>query len=294
MGIPNIFQFFTKARVYVATIFLVICLAALVYGGFALALFLGVLIYFGTVELVEMTKAKGMHPPMGLILFIDAILVLCATLKQYNYILPTLAISSIIVFLAILSRGAKATINDVGATFLIIMYSGFLPMHIMFLRNIEGANLYLFGKSFPLGVGYIVLMFIAITLCDIAAYYVGSKFGKTPLWKEISPKKTVEGAVAGTVASIIGAVILGYFVNHLSILYSAIAGLLFAFTAQIGDLTESMMKRDAGFKDSSNILPGHGGILDRADSYIFTGAVAYYYFSIFVNKGTLLSMFMPF
>lgn len=288
----GIIKFFTKTRVYVATIFLSICLASLVYGSFALAIFLGILIYFGTVELVSMTKAKGMNPPINLILFIDAIIILCATLEQYNYILPTLAISTIVIFLVVLSRGSKATLNDVGASFTAVLYGGFLPVHIIFLRNIQVPDTVLFGKHFATGIGYIVLMFVVISVCDIAAYYAGTKFGKTPLWKEVSPKKTVEGSVAGTIASVLGAILVGTIIN-LSIIHCIVSGLLLSFAAQIGDLTESMMKRDAGFKDSGNLLPGHGGILDRADSYIFTGAVAYYYFSIFVHNGTLLS-FTPF
>lgn len=293
MRVPRIIQFFTKARVYVATIFLLICLVALVYGGVALALFLAVLIYLGTTELVNMTKNKGLNPPLWLILIIDAVLLICATLKQYDYILPVLALSTIIIMLVILFRGAAATVNDVGATFLAILYGGFLPIHIMFLRNISGPNIILFGRGFSKGIGYIVLMFVVISVCDIAAYYVGTKFGKTPLWKEISPKKTMEGSLAGAVASVLGSVLVGYYIN-LPIIHSVIIGLLLSLCAQLGDLTESMMKRDAGVKDSGNILPGHGGILDRADSYIFTGAVAYYYFSIFVHNGALLSMFMPF
>jgi len=293
VGIIRFFKFFTKARVYVATIFLLICLAALIYGGFALAVFMSVLIYFGQVELVNMAKAKEMNPPLWLILIIDAIMVICATLKQYNYILPILALSTIIIFLVILFRGAKATINDIGATFLAILYGGFLPMHIIFLRNIKGPPILLFGKHFAPGIGYIVLMFVVISLCDIAAFYVGTKLGKTPLWPEVSPKKTIEGSIGGTVASILGSVLIGSFIN-LSIVHCIIVGLLLSLAAQFGDLTESMLKRDAGFKDSGNLLPGHGGILDRADSYIFTGALAYYYFSIFVHHGALLSMFMPF
>ncbi len=293
MGLIKIFTFFTKTRVYVATIFLSICLAALIFGGFTLAIFLSVLIYFGQIELINMMKAKGMNPPIALILFIDAVLVLCATLKQYDFILPALAVSTIAVFLTILFRGAKATINDLGASLTAVLYGGFLPIHIILLRDIKAPDIILYGKTFDPGIGYIVLMFVVISLCDIAAYYVGTKLGKTPLWKEISPKKTIEGAVGGTVASVIGAVIVGLFID-LHILHSILAGLILSIFAQFGDLAESMIKRDAGFKDSGDMLPGHGGMLDRADSYIFTGAVAYYYFSIIVNNGALLSTFMPF
>ena len=148
----------------------------------------------------------------------------------------------------------------------------------------------LYGKHIDPGIGYIVLMFVVISVCDIAAFYVGTKLGKTPLWPEVSPKKTVEGAVGGTIASILGAVIVGHFID-LSLVHSIISGFILSLAAQFGDLAESMIKRDAGFKDSGDLLPGHGGMLDRADSYVFTGAVAYYYFSIFVNNGTLLSMF---
>lgn len=289
----GLIKFFSKTRVYVATIFLLICLVSLIYGGFPLAIFLSVLIYFGQVELVNMLKAKGMDPPLALILFVDAILIICATLKQYNYVVPVLAISTIIIFLVILFRGAKASINDIGASFLAILYGGFLPIHIIFLRDIKGPDILLFGRHFDLGIGYIVLMFVVISLCDIAAFYVGTKLGKTPLWPEISPKKTIEGSVGGTVASILGAVLIGHFID-LSLVHSIISGLLLSLAAQFGDLAESMIKRDAGFKDSGNLLPGHGGMLDRADSYVFTGAIAYYYFSIFVNHGSLLSTFMPF
>ena len=283
-------RFFTKARVYVATIFLIICLVSLVYGSWLLAAFLGLLIYLGQKELVEMFKAKGMNPPFVLILFIDAILVILATLEFYQAIMPAFAISTTVIFLVILFRGSQATINDAAASFFAILYGGFLPMHIILLRDISAPDIVLFGKTFDAGIGYIVLMFVVISLSDIAAYYVGSHFGKTPLWKEISPKKTIEGSIGGTVASVLGAVFIGYFIN-MPIIHSVITGLILSAFAQLGDLVESMIKRDAGVKDSGSILPGHGGILDRADSYIFTGAIAYYYFLFFVNHNVLLTMF---
>lgn len=285
-GVLDFFKFFTKARVYVATIFLSICLASLVYGGIALALFLGVLIYLGSIELVQMYSAKGLNPPLNLILGIELVVIILALIGQYSLIFPVIAISTMVVLLTILSRGASAALNDVGASFTAVLYGGLLPVHIIFLRDIQAADIVLFGKSFDAGIGYIVLMFVVISLSDIAAYYVGRKFGKTPLWKEVSPNKTLEGAVAGTIASILGAVLIGSFIN-LHLAHCIISGLLLSLAAQFGDLTESMMKRDAGVKDSGNLLPGHGGILDRADSYIFTGAVAYYYFSLVVNKSCI-------
>ena len=283
-------KFFTKARVYVATIFLIICLISLIYGGWLLALFLGLLVYLGQRELDGMIKAKGMDAPLFLILVIDAILIIIATLKLYNAIMPMFAVSVIAIFLVILFRGANARLNDIGASFFAVLYGGFLPMHIILLRDISAPDIMLFGRIFDAGIGYIVFMFVVISLSDIAAYYTGMNFGKTPLWKEISPKKTVEGSIGGTVASVLGAIAIGYFIN-LPVIHSVIAGLMLSAFAQLGDLIESMIKRDVGVKDSGSLLPGHGGILDRADSYIFTGAVAYYYFSIFVNHNVLLSMF---
>ena len=97
------------------------------------------------------------------------------------------------------------------------------------------------------------------------------------MWEVISPKKTIEGAIGGAFFAILSAVIVGYIV-HLELWQSLLAGVVITLAAQFGDLFESMLKRDAGTKDSSNILPGHGGFLDRADSYVFTVAVTYYFF----------------
>ena len=112
-------------------------------------------------------------------------------------------------------------------------------------------------------------------------YYAGCYFGKHELSKVISPNKTIEGSIGGTLSCMIFCFIFGQ-VLMIPWYHCIILGLLIAAFAQIGDLCESMIKRDAGVKDSSNILPGHGGFLDRTDSYILTIPVVHYYMFMFV------------
>jgi len=286
----GLIKFFSGARVYVATIFLLITLVCIILGGPYLMAFLAVLMITGTLELVNIARIKGMEPAVRIMLFTEALLLIAAGLHKYYYFGLIITFGVIASFIIILFRGKKAKINDIAFTLLGILYGGWLPMHILLLRSLNKDGLSFFGLHFRDGLGYIIMIFFIISISDIAGYYIGKNFGKTPLWTEISPKKTLKGSVASTVGGIITALIVGYFIN-LPWYHSFVAGTLFVLSAQIGDLCESMMKRDAGVKDSSNILPGHGGILDRADSYIFTGAIAYYYFSVFViGHYSLISM----
>ena len=109
----------------------------------------------------------------------------------------------------------------------------------------------------------------------------------------VSPKKTVEGALGGTFLAVLSALVVGYFIN-LPWYHALIAGLLVTVFAQLGDLSESLLKRDAGVKDSGSSLPGHGGFLDRTDSYIFTIPVLFYYLKYFVASNELVSDFIHF
>ena len=115
-----------------------------------------------------------------------------------------------------------------------------------------------------------------IVATDIGSWAVGRRYGRRPL-SPISPGKTIEGAIGGFIsAMLVGLVcgqLMGWAVHGLP---GLLLGALIALFALVGDLTESMMKRDAGVKDSGDVLPGHGGILDRIDSYLFTPAVVFY------------------
>ena len=136
------------------------------------------------------------------------------------------------------------------------------------------------------GVLFYVLVFVTAWLSDTVAFAVGKKFGKNKLLPEISPKKTVEGAVGGLAGSVIFNLILGIVcsvafklnVNYLSLFFvSIVAGVM----SQLGDLAASSIKREYGIKDFSKLLPGHGGMLDRFDSVLFVAPTVYYFVVIF-------------
>jgi len=122
--------------------------------------------------------------------------------------------------------------------------------------------------------------FCCIWASDVGAYVFGKVFGRTRL-SDISPKKTVEGAIAGMLCCCTTAIIWAFSLGWSQWwLAGGILGLLIGIAGLLGDLTESMMKRDAGVKDSGQIMPGHGGILDRADSYVFTAPLVYYFLTL--------------
>jgi phosphatidate cytidylyltransferase len=127
------------------------------------------------------------------------------------------------------------------------------------------------------GLAWIVLIIVTVVVSDAAALLVGMRLGRHPFFPAISPKKTVEGAVAGLVCCVPVMILGGVFVLGLPPIHAAVIGLLIGVTAQAGDLVESQMKRLAMVKDSSNLIPGHGGLLDRLDSALFPPIVVFLY-----------------
>lgn len=250
---------------------------AIYNGEWILGLFVGVLLIFGMKELLAMMHHRDLRPSSVTAYLGSMSFVALATFNQAKFFHLLATFLVICAFMAVLRRGKEAKIKDIGATLICILYGGFLPSHFLFLRNMQTGTFEAYGQQLDVSFAYVVLMVFCITVTDVAAYFAGKKFGKHKLWEEISPKKTIEGSVAGAIASVFFAIISGAWVN-MPLWQSITAGLLITVFAQLGDLVESMMKRDAGAKDASDIIPGHGGFLDRADSYIFTVAVAYYYF----------------
>src|SRR6202165_5608174 len=135
--------------------------------------------------------------------------------------------------------------------------------------------------SKPSGFVWTLFTILAVVANDAAALLVGSRIGRHPFFRTISPKKTVEGAIAGVAGAVAVMVIGVSAVIGLSPLHAVALGLLVGVSAQVGDLVESQMKRLAEVKDSSNLIPGHGGALDRLDSLPFHPLLVYFYLALF-------------
>jgi phosphatidate cytidylyltransferase len=138
----------------------------------------------------------------------------------------------------------------------------------------------------PDGVGWVLLALGAAWLSDTGAYFAGRMFGRTPLHPQLSPKKTVEGFLGGLVFSVVGLVALAWFlVPSLGWLEVVLYGSFCSTLGVVGDLVESLVKRASGVKDAGTIMPGHGGLLDRVDSVLFTAPALYGYAVIIKGLG---------
>lgn len=167
--------------------------------------------------------------------------------------------------LAVLKFGSASSILDsVAAEIQGIFYIPLFLSFLVLLRNSDN------------GAHWVLWLWIIIGISDTGAYYVGSYFGKHPLAKHVSPKKTVEGALGGLGAAALAALIYAsIFIDGVSFPMALLFAIVTAASGQLGDLFESALKRAGGIKDSGTILPGHGGILDRIDGLIFAAPVAY-------------------
>ncbi len=128
----------------------------------------------------------------------------------------------------------------------------------------------------------LVYVLLLIWANDSFAFLIGKNFGKRKLFESVSPKKTIEGFVGGMVFSIITAVVIGFYSELLSIVNWVIIALITSIIGTIGDLVESKFKRQASIKDSGNIMPGHGGLLDRLDSLLFAAPFVYLYIQFII------------
>jgi len=193
-------------------------------------------------------------------------------------IAPLLVTGTLFAMLAICMRKEPKWMD--AAISIYPIYTVFFPLALLLM---------LFRSDFqPHGVQLIILVLVIAYLGDTVAYFVGSFLGKHKLCPAVSPKKTVEGAVAGLAASIGGAVtvvlIIGKGDSAIGLLGAAVLGLLGGVAGQVGDLTASLVKRHCGVKDFGSVFPGHGGIMDRIDSMLFALMVVCSYVLLVVER----------
>lgn len=163
-------------------------------------------------------------------------------------------------------RDIKQSAGETGLFLLGFLYLPLLMSYLVLLREMDH------------GVKWIFLLLIIVMSGDTAAFYVGSSLGKRKLYPIVSPNKSVEGMIGGLVGSILGALLAGAtFFPELTIVDAVAAAFIVGLLGQLGDLFESLLKRSFGVKDSGNIFPGHGGMLDRLDSVLFAAPTLYVY-----------------
>ncbi len=239
------------------------------FGGFLFLALVLALALFSVNEFYSLMMKKGYYPAfwVGNVITVFFIVFSYYALSK-NWEPAHSAILTIAATLALMAgvflKREKDTIVDVAVTLLGMIYIGWFFSYFLFIRNLTAHGAYLF------------FLMLTIWAMDTVAYLVGKKFGKHKLAPTISPNKSWEGAVAGFIICIIAADIFSGFAE-INGTHALILGTIIGIVAQLSDLVESVIKRDAGVKDASNAIPGHGGVLDRMDSFILTAPIMYYY-----------------
>ena len=242
--------------------------------------------------------SKGMKPPSAIIS--SAMSLLCVAVNAWAFVsggrtASAMAVSTFMVLSLQLIASHKPRFSQLTSAVFGLVYCGYLPSFWIKLRWLSVPAVHsTLMQSWQSGVSGVTqatvgvvatFMTVAcIIAADTGAYFCGKSLGRTKLIR-ISPKKTVEGAIGGLVSSIAVALALfKLFAWPDNPVTAAALGTVIFFSSLFGDLIESVIKRDAGLKDASNLIPGHGGLLDRMDSYLFTGACVYFFIR-YVMKG---------
>ena len=222
---------------------------------------MGVNEYF---TIIERIGVNGFRIP-GMIL--SLLLLLCFYFNE-SLILGWGLVASVTLFAVWFFQGdnVKDAIDQISFTLFGVLYIAGLGGYYLLIRSLEG------------GDRLILFLLFIVWLGDIAAYYWGKNFGNKPLAPIVSPNKTVEGSIAGLAGSLVAAVLSGlFFLDHIAMIHCLLIALICGTIGQFGDLAESLLKRHASIKNSGDVLPGQGGILDRIDSLLFAGPAFYCY-----------------
>jgi phosphatidate cytidylyltransferase len=251
-------------------------------GGLAWFGFVALQVLIGLQEFYRMMRGKGLavHPILGTLTALGVV-----ALAYRPHLAPADALITAVVLLLMalgLRRAeGRGIVEGLSVTLFGVLYVGWLSAHFVRLRELP----WIAGTAYEQGASYVLLAFFLTWSCDTGAYAFGRLFGRNRPWAAISPRKSLEGSIGGLIAAIAaGYIARAWFAHYLGVWDAPALGLLVGICGQVGDLVESLLKRDAQAGDSSDFIPGHGGILDRFDSLYFGAPVVYYYLKAVVFR----------
>jgi len=261
-----------RTRVLSALVLIPLVAAVTYAGGWLLAGALLVVAVIAAYELFHVLKGAGYQPSLTASALVMAALLTVARFPDLDLLGLVLTASVIGTLTWHLLRPPKGQPTQSWALTLgAPLWLGWLISHFVQIRDLSAP----FGWG--LGTRWLIVMFLVTWINDSAAYFVGKAIGRHPCAPYLSPKKTWEGTIGGWIGGVAATVLLGSWLVALPWLHGLLLGVLVATVAPFGDLAKSMVKRQMGVKDFSNLIPGHGGVFDRIDSLLFVAPVIYYY-----------------
>jgi len=253
-------------------------LALIWVGGAAFLAFMGAVAVMGFLEISDLAGRKGDRIPRPLCACLVALILLGAFWGREIGTFLAATVSVIVILSVRLSRDVQSAIRESGVAVLGVLYTGGLASFAVLLREYP-------GDFWGIDPRYLtIFLFASVWGADTFSYFIGSAFGRRRILPRVSPRKSFEGAFGGVLGSVAVALGLGALWGGPAIHFMAL-GLIVAASDQLGDLVESMFKRDAEVKDTSGVIPGHGGVLDRFDGFLFTAPIVYIYLLYLSGRG---------
>lgn len=264
-------------RLLSAAVLIPIVIAAVYIGGWAITLLVAILVLVAAWEIWRMFKSGGFSPSLVLLVAGTAAVILvraCFSNDVFTGVLGLIILLTATWHTYRYEKGVETSATDFCITLGGILYLGVLGSFIPSLRGIQETGLWWTLLSLP-----------AIAFADTGAFFIGKAMGRHKMSLRVSPNKSWEGYLGGILTACLLtpllALLLHRYCAQVTWQRGLILGVVLAVVAPLGDFTESMLKRQFHFKDSSNLIPGHGGAFDRIDSYLWSGIVAYYVITLF-------------
>lgn len=260
-----------KERLLVSFVLLPLGILSVVLGGWYFLAFISVFLLIAGWEYSKMMEKCGHRVFMPWV--VATIFVLLVTRQLFGFahtdlVLGLVILGSITLYLVAYERGQERSATNFAVTLGGVFYIGWVGAYLISLRNLESGMWWLMVSVFP------------VIIADAGAYFIGRAFGRHRFSRRISPAKTVEGYIGGIVTgtgliTLLSLLFAGWG-SPVETWQAAVAGFVISAVAPLGDLAESLFKREAGVKDSSNLIPGHGGFFDRVDSWLWAGIIGFY------------------